>query len=334
VYRKIDTVTLRSGEKAELGVVTGPDEIWGRKIQHLLSHKGEIWKWQIEQNLFNPDCGSESYFYVLSNENGPFANILIAERLGIGIFGHVWTIPEMRKKGAADIINRYLMDDFKKRNGRALYLGTTYDSPAYHLYARNGFLGCASKSGGMYYFSKNQKEFESEIFAPASISIEPFSFKHWPLLPALAMSHHSASLRIMGMGLDRPGTIEGTSLEFLQPPVELELSFRVQLAISQKSQVPVAIACRRPEKSFGSQVDLLDIFSAPHHEEQLPKLIEALEISKNRKTICYVDDSWPSKKEWLKKAGWEREVVLKNHFRNHLDQVKDIEIWSRFEEMA
>ncbi|HAA73566.1 TPA: hypothetical protein DCE37_00380 [Candidatus Latescibacteria bacterium] len=40
----------------------------------------------------------------------------------VGLFGHVFTKPEERRKGAANA----LMEDFRQRGGKALYLGTGY----------------------------------------------------------------------------------------------------------------------------------------------------------------------------------------------------------------
>ncbi len=329
MYRKIEDVTLRTGEKTELGVVTGPDHDWGKKVRHLLGHKGESWLWQVEQSLFN-ETGTESYFYILSKEGKPFASIMTVEREGIGTFGHVFTDPKERKKGAADLIHHYQMEDFKSRNGRALYLGTSYDSHAYHLYQKHGFVGCEPESGSMFYFTRGQEAFEKETFAPSPTTIERLAFKHWPLLPALAMMKHPARIRILGMGVNRIVSTEGTSLEFLHRFAQSDRSLDAYLAVSSKTLVPMAIACRRPEADhFGNHVDLVDIFAAPHHEEQIPGLVEALALDPKRKAICYMDDGWPAKSNWLKKCGFQREATLKKHFLSQTRELHDVEVWSR-----
>src|SRR5438045_209599 len=141
MYRAIKNVTLKNGESAELGVlsiapgVALPDQQaeLRKKVRGLLGHKGPVWMWQIEQCL-TPACGVESFFYLLSRQGEFFANICTFEQKGVGILGHVYTRPEERRKGAAEVLMDATMSDFRARNGRALYLGTGYASSAYKVY--------------------------------------------------------------------------------------------------------------------------------------------------------------------------------------------------------
>lgn len=327
MYRKINDIQLRTGESVELGVVTAPDMEWGRKLCHLLGSKEARWLWQVDQILGNPACGVEGYFYVLLKNGRPFSNIATAETHGIGIFGHVFTTPEERKKGAADILHNYQMEDFKARGGRALYLGTTYNSPAYRLYQKYGFVGSEPQGGAMYYFTHGQETFEAEVFQPAAVTLESFAYKHWPSLSALAMKKHPTMLRILGMDITEALSSEAGSLPFLMAMHENNRSFDAQLAISNVSHVPVAIACRRLEPSFGSQVDLLDVFAAQGHEKHIPLLVESLKLDQNRKAICYADAAWPAKIEALKRAGFRLDVTLENHFRSHSNEVHNLTLW-------
>ncbi len=330
MYRNLQTVTLRTGETAELGVLTGPDEAWGRKIRHLLGHKGETWLWQIEQCLFNPDCGVESYFYLLSKDGIPFANVSTFEIHGIGSFGHVYTMPEHRRKGAADILHRHQMEDFKARGGRALYLGTAYGSHAYRLYESHGFHGCEPESGAMFYFAGGQDAFEAEVFGPSSSAIERFAFRRHPSLAALAMMKHPAKIRILGMGVHQVVSTESGALPFLIAMARGDPSHDAWIAVSERSRVPVAIACRKPEANcFGNHVDLVDVFAAPGHEAQIPALVARLALDPSRKAVCYADDAWGAKHEWLRQAGFQREAILRKHFLSQTRQLHDVEIWSR-----
>src|SRR5688572_11102381 len=136
MYQKIRDVALKSGEKVELGILRGPDQSnFAAQVRSLLGHKGGVWHWQIEQSL-TLNSPAETRFYLLIKEGKPVANIMAVERHGIGIFGHVYTVPEERRKGAADIIHHHQIEDFKLRGGRALYLGTGYDTHPYHLYKK------------------------------------------------------------------------------------------------------------------------------------------------------------------------------------------------------
>jgi hypothetical protein len=332
MYRKIADVILKTGEHAEMGVVLGPDE--APDLRRLLGHKGAVWTWQIEQSLNHKFQNAESRFYILSKAGRPFANVMTVESRGVGIFGHVFTAPEERRKGAADIIHAHQMADFKQRGGRALYLGTGFDTPPFKLYERHGFRGVEPGSGYMTWFADSQDAFERDVFAPSSVRHEAFSFEHWPTLPALAMMAHPARVRIAGMDVINIRSTEGGSLPYLvamdsriSDPENKTAGAKAWLAISEKSNMPVAIAAIIPEHYFWTQALLLDLFCAPGFEAELPKLFEKLQVPAGRNVICYADTFWPQKQAALQACGFKRESLLKKHLKSH-DQVHDVELWA------
>jgi hypothetical protein len=331
MYQKVQSVSLKNGETAELGIVSGPDTTaWGEQTRSLLGHKGDIWKFQIDECLNKPQA-VETRFYVLSKDSKPFANIMLVEDRGIAIFGHVWTAPEERRKGAADIIHTHLMDDFKKRGGRAMYLGTGYDSHPYHFYAKHGFAGVEPKSGYMYWFAKGQAAFENEVFAKSAVRIEPLGLKHWPTLPALSMMKHPARVRLAGMEVIGIVSTEGGSLDYIinmSQPQPDPLGKCAFVAVSETSGVPVAIAAAAQHPVFSKQSDGVDLFCAPGFEAELPKLFQKLNLSPNRGIVCYSDPLWPAKAEAMKACGLQKAGVLKN-FVPLAEGATDLEVWSR-----
>ena len=74
---------------------------------------------------------------------------MIAELSGFGILAHVWTKPEDRKNRACTELMKVLMEDFKFRQGKALFLFTRFNSVAYHIYKKFGLRSIESKSGFM-----------------------------------------------------------------------------------------------------------------------------------------------------------------------------------------
>jgi hypothetical protein len=331
MYRKIDDVVLKNGEHAEMGVVLGPNE--AKDLRQLLGHKGSVWKWQIEQSLNQKFENVESRFYILSKAGRPFANVMTVESHGVGIFGHVYTVPEERRKGAADIIHGHQMADFTQRGGRALYLATGYDTPPFRLYERHGFRGVEPGSGYMTWFADSQQAFEQDAFAAAAVRHEAFSFEHWPALPALAMMTHPARVRIAGMDVINVRSTEGGSLPYLiamdsriNDPESKTAGAKACLAVSEKSNIPVAIAAIIPEHYFWTQALLLDFFCAPGFETELPKLFEKLQVPAGRNVICYADTLWPEKQKVLQTCGFKKEAQLKKHLKSH-DHVHDVELW-------
>lgn len=332
MYKKIKDVVLKTGESVELAMITGPDLEWGPRIEHLLGHKGEPWNWQIHQCLSRPDLGLETYCHILSKAGRPIANICTFEAHGVGIFGHVYTVPEERKKGAADFLNQQVMADFTARGGRALYLGTTYDSPAYHIYRKHGFESVEPKSGYMVFTKKGKPAFEKEFFAftPDSVTVEPLAFKHWPVLPALTMMDHPARLRVLGMNIVSATSTESGSLELMKNAADENKPVAAQVAVTQKQQAPVALACWKPDLYFGPRVALLDVFFAPGFETDAVKTIQALllNLPSDRKIVCYADGLWPQKETVLQAAGFTREATLRNHLKSG-EAVLDVTVWTR-----
>jgi hypothetical protein len=111
-------------------------------------HKGPLRNWQ-NTAVLRRGLGMDVVFYVLHRDGIPLANMMTVEHRGVGHFGHVWTQPEDRRKGAASLIMDAQMADFKRRGGQALFLGTGYNSAPYHIYAARGFVGLEAESGYM-----------------------------------------------------------------------------------------------------------------------------------------------------------------------------------------
>ena len=57
--------------------------------------------------------------------------------------------------------------------GRALFLGTGYDSPAYQIYGRHGFESVEPTSGCMAMYSDSREEFEKWYFEGDTARIQP-----------------------------------------------------------------------------------------------------------------------------------------------------------------
>jgi len=329
MYERLGQVTLKTGEAAEVGRVLGPDPVWGPKLMYLLGHKGQPWAWQIAQSLERDDLGFASHFYVLSKGGTPFANICTFEAEGVGTLGHVYTSTQERRKGAADLLMRALMDDFRARGGRALYLGTEYDTPPYHLYARHGFVGREEGSGYMFYFEGSRQAFETAHFAAGPARIEPIAFKHWPVLPALTMMEHPCQLRAPGMRLVGPKSSEGPVLFLLKEIAEGGQSVAGAVAVSEATGATAGFAVRNPDHYFGGQVDILDVFTAPGFEKDIAAMVDAVGHVEGRKMICYSDRRCEAKDEALKALGFTVEGSLKKHLRAPWGGM-DVEVWSKF----
>ena len=100
MYEGLGEVRLKDGEAVEAGRVCGPDLEWAERVEKLLGHKGPIWNWQ-NSNAMRRELDAEVVFYLLHRDGAPLANMMTATYRGAGHFGHVWTEPADRRKGAA-----------------------------------------------------------------------------------------------------------------------------------------------------------------------------------------------------------------------------------------
>ncbi len=235
MYTRIGHVELRSGELVEAGVVQAPDTEWAPRIGPMLQHKGTPWIWQIA-NLLTRELGIDVHFYVLHREGRPLANVMTVDRLGVGIFGHVWTQPDDRRQGASSQLVRLQLDHFRQRHGRALYLGTDYDSFAYHLYRSFGFEGIESRSDYMAYVPEGSKLFDTAWFAAGPVAVEALDWSHWPLLQPLALGRSPGLVRNAAMQIYGRQIFEGGPLPFIRRNAERQA----------RGQTPVAAgSCQR-----------------------------------------------------------------------------------------
>ena len=194
MYQQLGTIKLKSGETVEAGVVRGLDLAWSQRVQKLLWHKGDPWNWQNTQVLEN-DLGLDVNFYLLHRDGDPFANMMTIELAGVGHFGHVWTQPADRQQGTSRSLMGLQMQDFAVRGGKALFLGTGYDSSAYRIYAAHGFASIEPESGYMAYYSQSQQEFEAAYFAPGQVEVQPLAWRHWPASVALFLGNFAGLVR-------------------------------------------------------------------------------------------------------------------------------------------
>lgn len=291
MYTELGTTKLRSGEEVRAGLVLGPDAEWATRIAPMLRHKGEPWNWQIE-SLLTRTLDVEPRFYILHRDGVPFANVMTVERDGVGIFGHVWTDEADRRQGASTRLIELQMADFTARDGRALYLGTGYDSPAYHIYTRFGFRSVEPGSDYMAYFADDDAAgFDSAFFAPGPLAVEPLDWRHWPLLQPLCFDGAPQAVRNVGMQIIGRVIAEGGPMPFMQQnearAAAGEPPAAVVLVNTETGSVHgVASAMEHPLWLGKTLVDLYchgDAWSAG------PALLDALALPADAELVAYCD---------------------------------------------
>ncbi|SVE13611.1 uncharacterized protein METZ01_LOCUS466465, partial [marine metagenome] len=220
MYEKLDNVTLKSGEQVELGLVKGPDLEWVDRIDgELLAHKGPTWRWG-NRIMLEQDLGVDAFFYILHRDGVPFSNVMTIEYDGIGILGHVFTVPEDRRQGSASEIFRGLMAHFEERSGQAMILGTGYDSPPYHIYKSFGFESLESQSGTMAFYSVGENAFREAYFSAGDVVVERLKSTHYPVTPILFSGAFEGVVRSVVMRLYGRNSSEGPLIPLLRDELE------------------------------------------------------------------------------------------------------------------
>lgn len=291
-------IILKSRERVQAAAIRGPDEQWRAQITRLLGHKGDIWRWQ-NSELLNHDTGIEPWFYVLHRDGRPFAHVMTAELNGVGIFGHVWTEPADRGQGASGRLIDQQMMHFRRRGGRALYLNTSPDNPAFALYQRQGFAAIEPGSGAMDFVPEGRAKFAADWFAPGPVQIEPVHWRHWPTAPALFMADIPGVARCVPLGLFGRMTSE----EALLPWIQGANGRQVFVACKSNGAV-VGVAAWNRDPIHAAEV-CVDVFCHPQFwTAAAPLLDEVLGRAPATRRLAYADPNWPEKRAALVAAGF------------------------------
>jgi len=312
MYEALGQAILKTGETVQAGVVIGPDAEWAERIEELLSHKGDPWNWQNSQALRNP-LGIDVYYYLLHRNGVPFANIMTAELAGVGHLGHVWTQPEDRQKGASSSLMSLQMEDFRSRKGKALFLGTGYDSVPYHMYSRFGFKGIEPKSGYMEWYATSKEAFEGTYFAQGKTEIQPVAWSHWPASAALFLGGFPERVRCAPQRLIGRQSTEGAFLPLLQDAQRRQTAGDKPraLALFHTETTAVVGFTAWGWHPLWEDACLVDIYCHPRHWDKAADLIKSLHLPETERYIAYSDTTGARKTEFFMAHGFKQTVVLK-----------------------
>ena len=309
----------------EIGVVLTPDEEYTDQMMDVLIHKGDPWLSHVEGALKGEITGIETRFYIGQVDGQVIANIMTVEYNRTGIFGHVYTRPEHRRKRACTQIMGYQMEDFRNRGGGLLLLGTGYDSPAYWIYHSHGFKSFSEGSGFMRYAT--EPDFETHHFCPGEVHVVDVEWKHWPLMSTLTSVAGIEVLRSVAFQLYGIGNFEGGFLHFIRD--WLEGSRRKVKLLESDSGAIVGCATTQPNGVWREKTYLLDLFVHSNFLAKYEVLLNALEMPSG-KIQCYVDATSPGEKiAALQQAGFKREALLKSQFEWNGDWF-DVFVYSKF----
>lgn len=324
MYNKLGEVSLKTNEQMEVGVITAPDVPHAQEVKQFLGHKHGGYKWHIERSVTEVLDALETRFYVGKVDGHVITNIMIVESEGVGILGHVFTLPKQRRKGACKGVMGYQMEDFRQRGGRALYLGTGYNSHPYYIYHSFGFESVFPESGFMKYHVN--ADFEERYFSSAPVEPKSIEWHDWPKVTALSGIVGSDALRSLAWDVYGPTNLEGGFLGFKHDLETADVYDDAKLLITSDGAI-VGWATVNRDTRWKPATAVLDLFFHPNFADDVPALLSAVEFPES-KVQCYVDSSSDKKAEVLETAGFTCEGQLKNQFR-YGGQDYDVSVFAR-----
>lgn len=332
MYESLGPIQLKNGEQVEVGLVRGPDLEWAERVERLLGHKGEIWQWQ-NAEVLRKELGIEERFYLLHRDGQPFANIMTATYGGVGHFGHVWTNPEDRRKGAASQLMGKQMEHFRQHRGRALFLGTGFDSPPFHIYRSHGFAGLEEKSGSMEYYAGSKEEFEAEYFGAGPVEIQDVDWRHWPASAALFLGDFPGAVRCAPLKLLARASTEGAFLHLIRGEQQLYAKGekpRARVLFQTASQAVVGLSLWDWDPLWPSTC-LVEVYCHPSFWEEGGALLADLTLPQAERYVAYSDPQCLEKGEVLAAAGFR--AAGRHPRRVALDRARtrlvDVSVWEK-----
>ena len=302
MYTPLGEVTLKTGELMEIGVVFAPDIDHETELGDFLGHKPDNYKWHVDRCLTQPLDLLETRFYIGKLSGRLITNIMTTEYNGIGILGHVFTLPEQRRKGACKGLMDYQMRDFQDREGRMLYLGTGYDSAPYWIYHYFGFRSVYPEAGFMTY--STAPEFETQHFARDSAlatKVKSVQWHDWIALTALTGIVDGDYLRSSTYGLTGPTNFEGGFL-YLKQNLETDPQHHQSWLLQSETGAIVAFLILQIDEEQNGQ---LDLFAHPDFWDQTPKLIAAANLPSG-KIVSQTESTAKERISVLKQQGFDQ----------------------------
>lgn len=304
----LGSAQLKTGETMDIVRVSAPDAEFRDPVLAFLAHKGPDWQVPMEQNLNAPLEGLSQHFYLglVGDDIVGNASSVEGSRRPVGILQHVFTDSERRRQGICSAIIGAYAEDFVARGGRAAYLHTGYQSPAYYIYQSAGFVGYR-ETGAMEWFP--DVTFREHHFSHAPVAVRDTRWEDWALLEALYGVEEGWYLRSIHY---RQWGRSGYEGEYLALRRELrEGNVQQAKVLVAKNGAIVGHTYLWRNNMFPGGMWTLDFFVHPSFRDDAGVLLEALDLGGMGKIQCFVDAAQPEKADLLRQQRFEHEATLR-----------------------
>jgi hypothetical protein len=327
MYERLGEAALKSGQRMEIGVITAPDAEWRERIEPFLGHKGEPYASHIQRSHEGPLDELETRYYIGHLEGRVITEVMIVGARGAGILGHVYTLPEERRKGAYQAVMAAQMADLPRRGYQVVALGTGFDSPPYWIYHSFGFRGVAPGSGAMRWMASESAEIE--LFRTGRVAVREARWDDWGYfgwLGLLAVAPDEELPRSRATRLKGQGLLEGPFVKLL---LSREQQPGMSIRVLQSEQgATVAWAILAPDAYWFSEAWTLDLHVHPAFSDRLPQLVASLPWPDAPVSATFTEPAGP-KAAALETAGFARTGHLPCWLGTEDDTRRDVGLWVR-----
>lgn len=317
---------LRTGETLTLRVLEPPLGSYAERI--------EYWWRDIRGPLVAGDLAATSLdrFFIGEIQGQYVASMTYAaarEVPDIAALEMVWTHPDQRRKGIADLLLAAALEDFRARGGRAMYL-CTVNPHAAALYERHGFRPLIGD--GMRYLVPGSEDFDRTYFAHAGAArSRPGT---WGDLARISALYNQAEpdwlIKDYPRRVFRGMRYEGHYRQIWKPCSEG--CGQVSVLENASGRVVGIASLVEMDSYYEQQVRVLECWACPAYLPQLPAHVEALVEQAARARVevvqAYVAASDAEKIAILAAAGLREEARQAARLRSG-DRRVDLLIYSR-----
>jgi hypothetical protein len=330
VYRELGAARLTTGERLQLGVVRGPDAEWRARIAALLGHKPGHYRYHVEAALARPLDELDTRFYVGHLDGEPLSQVMVAGARGAAILGHVYTVPEWRRRGAYRALMSAQMDDTRAAGYRLLTLSTRFDSHPYWIYHHFGFRSVAPGSGAMRWQAEQGDE--DAYLRPAATTARELRWSDWGALNMTALRAIAPGEelpRSLLLGLKGQQDAEGAFADLrwqLDRQSGPGVGSQARVLESETGAV-AGWALLAPERRWFGDAWTLDVYCLPGFWDRAAALVEGLRWP-DAPVALYAAGQGPARARLAQSRGFAAVGVLPRWLRLEGRQV-DVAVWVR-----
>lgn len=325
MYTRMGEAVLKSCERMEIGVVLGPDPEWLPRVAPFLGHKNADDRAHIERSLEGPLDRLETRFYLGIVDGEIACNVMVVGERGAGILGHVFTLPDHRRKGACRAVMERQMEDCRRAGFQVLCLGTRFEGPAYWIYHGFGFRSIAPGSGCMVW--RSDPHAERRLFAPGPTSVRDLQWGDWAwfdLIGFQVVGPDEELPRSTLLGRKAQGGLEGPFPVF-QWRREREPQIQARALIGPTGAT-VGWALLAPDPRWYGDAWILDFHALPAFSDGLPELLSTLELPE-APVAAYLTEPEGPKAAALKGTGFRPAAWLCGWLEQEGER-RDLAVWT------